>query len=303
MADTAIVICATRSWLAPACVTLLSVARNLGNSKADFYIIVDGLTSEDETEVAAFEAKHGVKFKLVNFSSKDFQHLDAHRYSVATFMRLELNHLLPNTLKRVLYLDSDILALKDLQPLLEVDMKGKPLAAVPEVKLAPRRGVLTDIHRKTIGFTGNEDYFNAGVLLFDWQATLKSGLLQRAADILNSGQKFEFLDQDALNLAFKDQWLALPLKWNVEQTSAFYLGIDAALRHFNHAAKPWDWRGVMGYARYNDYYAQALQGLALERFLSKKKQGSPLLANIEFGWRAISLHQRRFLRKRYAKLL
>ena len=202
-----------------------------------------------------------------------------------------------------MFLDSDVLALADVSPLLQFDLKGQALGAVPEVKMAPGRGILTDRHRRKLGIASSSDYFNAGVLLFDWKKTLATDMLGKARTLLLSGKHFEFLDQDALNLVYESQWLALPLKWNIEQSAACYLNVEPVLRHFNHAAKPWDWSHIMAYAPHHQYYVDALKGLALQHFLQKPKRGNPLLASFEYHFRKASLHQRRFLAQKYAGLL
>ncbi len=301
--NTAIITCVNENWLAPACVTLLSAQRNQGMAKADFIIVVDQLSSEGRHEVAEFEAHHKIKIILKTHKPQGFSSLDPHRYSSATFLRLCLPQIISQNYQRVLYLDSDVLALADVSPMLQFDLKGQTLGAVPEIKMAHGRGILTDRHRRKLGITSSADYFNAGVLLFDWQQTLKKQMLEKARNLLLSGRNFEFLDQDALNLVYENQWLALPLKWNVEQSAACYLNVAPALRHFNHAAKPWDWSHVLGYAPYHQYYVDALKGLALQRFLQKPKRGSPLLASIEYHFRRASLHQQHFLRHKYANLL
>ena len=300
---TAIVTCVNENWLAPACVTLLSASRNFGDADADLIIVVDSLTDQGRRDVKEFETRHGLAINLAVNQPQGFSNLDPHRYSSATFLRLCLPQIISQNYQRVLYLDSDILALANIAPLLRVNLDGQSLGAVPEVKMAPGRGILTDRHRRKLGFPKGSDYFNAGVLLFDWQQTLASQMLDKASTLLRSGRNFEFLDQDALNVAYLNQWQALPLKWNVEQSAACYLQVEPALRHFNHAAKPWDWPNIMAYAQHHQYYVDALEDLALQRFLQKPKRGNPTLATIEYHFRNASLHQRRFLRKRYAHLL
>ncbi len=300
---TAIVTCVNEAWLAPACVTLLSVSRNLDRAEATLFVVADQLSPQSRADVAAFESHHKININLVTHAPVGFAGLDAHRYSSATFLRLCLPEIIPQTYARLLYLDSDVLALADVATLLTVELGGKALGAVPEIKLTHGRGFLTDRHRRHIGLSKTQEYFNAGVLLFDWPQTCANHLLEKSRDMLLSGKRFEFFDQDVLNLVFQNQWKVLPLKWNVEQSAACYLGVAPALRHFNHAAKPWDWPKIMAYAPHHEYYREALEGLALSRFLNKPKRGHPLLASIEYHFRRVSLHQRNFLRKRYANLL
>ena len=299
----AIATCVNENWLAPACVTLLSASRNLDGTTADLFIVADKLSQQGHNNVTAFAQRHGIAINVKTHLPLGFDGLNPHRYSAATFLRLCLPEIIPFTYARLLYLDSDVLAFENLQPLLGVDLQGKALGAVPEVKLAPRRGILTDLHRRKIGLPKQSDYFNAGVLLFDWQQICARQLLQKAKDKLLRGQNFPFFDQDALNLVFQDDWQALPLKWNVEQSAHCYLDVKPALRHFNHAAKPWDWPNIMSYAEAYKYYEQALANLALQRFMQNPKRGNPTLARIEYHFRKASLHQRRFLRRKYANLL
>ena len=300
---TAVITCVNENWLAPACVTLLSVQRNLGAIHADFIIVVDHLSVQGRRDVTEFEAHHKIKIIIEVYQPQGFSSLNPHRYSSATFLRLCLPQIISLNYQRILYLDSDVLALADVSPLLQYDLKSRTLGAVPEVKMAQGRGILTDRHRRKLGIAQSADYFNAGVLLFDWQKTLANHMLDKARALLLSGRNFEFLDQDALNLVYESRWTALPLKWNVEQSAACYLNVAPALRHFNHAVKPWDWSHILGYAPYHQYYVDALKGLALESFLQKPKRGRPLLASIEYHFRKASLHQSSFLRHKYADLL
>ena len=300
---TAIVTCVSESWLAPACVTLLSVSRNLASVAVDFHIVVDGLSAQSRLHVNEFARRHKIKINLITHTPEGFSSLNSQRYSRATFLRLCLPQIFSQKYQRLLYLDSDVLALADLSSLLKIDLGGKTLAAVPEVKMAHRRGVMTDYHRRVIGLPKNADYFNAGVLFFDWQKTCAEHLLEKARDLLLTGKYFKHLDQDVLNLTAQGQWLALPLKYNVDQSAASYLNVAPALRHFNHAAKPWDWPRFMAYGPHHAYYQEALMGLALSQFLTQPKRGNPLQASLEFYFRKASLHQRFLLSRRYAHLI
>ena len=302
-AAVAVVTCVTQSWLAPALVTMLSVSQQLNKKEADLIIICDTLDREGRADAFEFIQHHNIQVEIRTFALDDFQKIDPGRYSLAAFLRLCLPQILEKDYQRVLYLDSDILALAPLDVLLSADLADLPLGAVPEIKLTSGRGILTDRYRKKIGLDAHAEYFNSGVLLFDWQKTLASGLISKSKELLLAGQTFRFADQDALNLTFANKWHALPIKWNVEQSAINYLNLAPALRHFNHSAKPWWNKNVVGYRQYHAFYTAALRGLALENFLRKKGNGSSLLANIEFLWRKMSLHQRRFLRKRFAHLI
>ena len=85
--------------------------RNLGAAKADFIIVVDKLSVEGPHDVAEFETRHKIKINLKAHEPQGFSSLDPHRYSSATFLRLCLPEIISQNYQRVLYLDSDVLAL------------------------------------------------------------------------------------------------------------------------------------------------------------------------------------------------
>lgn len=105
--------------------------------------------------------------------------------------------------EKVLYLDADLLVLKNLEDIFEIDMKGHPIAAVMD--------------------TDNQS-FNSGVLLIDnglWKrenmteqlVNETNGSLQQALE--GNIPKFNG-DQTIFNKVFRDRWLALDKRMNLQ---------------------------------------------------------------------------------------
>ena len=124
----AIVVCCTPNWLPYAACTLKSCVDQGGSRVADLYVICMGVTERDRKSFAAFLARHcfsatlidgELPEKLVKNSQK--------RFSAAAFLRLTLNEILAPDYQRVLYLDSDILALSPMASLFDIELGGKPL--------------------------------------------------------------------------------------------------------------------------------------------------------------------------------
>ena len=167
------------------------------------------------------------------------------------WFRCLLSELLPDV-DRVLYLDADTLVVSDVDPLLEFDLADAPLAAVPDVLMPSDRPRVS-----ALGITDFRRYLNAGVLLLDLEqlrAENASDELLRVA--FASGTKFEWGDQDALNVVFAGRWRVLHPRWNAQgtmfrapETAAEVLGEDPAaealsspgILHFEgpNLCKPW----------------------------------------------------------------
>ncbi|WP_330847969.1 glycosyltransferase family 8 protein, partial [Streptococcus suis] len=82
--------------------------------------------------------------------------------SLETYFRILLPSQLPE-LDRILYLDCDILVKGSLNPLWESDLTHHYLAGVNELDMLHDNSD----YRQKIGFTPQDIYVNAGVLLFN----------------------------------------------------------------------------------------------------------------------------------------
>ena len=140
--------------------------------------------------------------------------------------------------ERVLYLDSDLVVNRDLQPLFDISLEGKLAAAVGDA-----------------GGYG----FNAGVLLIDNQAWKERQLQEtfiketdRIMGLVQSGQMEDFNgDQTVLNHVLAQDWLALDKIYNLQvghDLVAFYSGWNGHFEldqepliiHYTTFRKPWN---------------------------------------------------------------
>ena len=160
--------------------------------------------------------------------------------SAATYARFLIPELFPAEIRRVLYLDADMLALDDLRPVWETNLGGKPVGAARDVMDAILKS----------GEAGWDDvprvphYFNAGMLLMDLPTWRAERVSERAMDYLVAHPKTRMSDQDALNVACDGRWHELDQRWNFPCHRSGNLGeLPAAKRpgiaHFITYRKPW----------------------------------------------------------------
>jgi lipopolysaccharide biosynthesis glycosyltransferase len=167
----------------------------------------------------------------------------------ATWYRIFLPELLPDV-ERILYLDSDLIALADLGPLWETDLGEHYLAAVTNV-LEPHYAE----RLRRAGFDPGS-YFNAGVMLVNLERMRRDGCSEALRSYgAEHASSLVLRDQDALNAVLGGDRLALHPRWNcmnahfVFPWSADVFGperlaeaqADPAIRHFEGpgANKPW----------------------------------------------------------------
>jgi lipopolysaccharide biosynthesis glycosyltransferase len=148
------------------------------------------------------------------------------RMTAATLLRF----LLPTVLKdidRVVYLDCDLVVLKDITTLYDTDLSGYPLAACLDFWLTggppfapPIVGWgVAEWHkflREVVGLADCKAYFNAGVLVMDLKRFRNTGLIQAAEEFLEqTNYETVFVDQDALNHVINGAFVRLDSRWNI----------------------------------------------------------------------------------------
>ena len=200
------VVCATDGNYLPHCVAML---QSLGTHQSDpdlrVYLIYDNTSTEVLTKAIAHLHSILPSISLIKASAGPLQGFPVNGHAtVATYFRLLLPELLPMSVKRVIFIDSDTIVLDNLNELWQLPLEGKALAAVPEHPLACRH------HGYIYG-----EYFNAGIMLVDLEKW-------RSSDMLNRGRIFarehpdrmRHWDQDVLNNVFDGDWLAIGDRWN-----------------------------------------------------------------------------------------
>ncbi len=279
----AIVVCATPNWLAPAAVTLLSCAQNGAEKIAELIIVSSSVNQIEQQKLATFNRIHNTSIKLINVRIDELEKFATGPLGVGTLMRLKLDEFLPRHFERVLYLDSDVLCETECAPLFAMDMDGQILAAVESTAMISWINPKTNSHKMLIGLALDAPYFNAGVLLFDWQKILKSKFLQTSLALLHTNPSWRFNDQDVLNAVAQGRWKKLSHNWNLTKKTADYLSMKPGFRHFNGPLKPWNCKTRFGYAKYRKYYEQSLATTDWADFIKQPQKPWPIREN----WMAI----------------
>jgi lipopolysaccharide biosynthesis glycosyltransferase len=224
------------NFWAPAYATMRSVCL-FTRRRADlvFHLCHRTLTPEHRADLEAITAEFPVELRWYDLDASElFRDVagrmpENKRLSNIVYARLMIDRLVGPDVQRVLYLDCDMLVRDNIEKLFDIDMEGKPIAAV-------RR----DLKGNRDIFDIADPYFNAGMVLIDvgqWRAAdimgrmeqaLKDGIMQRI-----------YYDQDFLNLVFSNNWLILPWRWNTIDARHAHEGLDPAILHYTGEAKPW----------------------------------------------------------------
>ena len=231
-------------------VLLTSIRINHQDGCFDLYLLHQSLNEEQLAPAAACCQKAGILFHPIRVDETLFENAPTNsRYPKEMYYRLLAPFLLPSHLKKVLYLDPDILVINPLYALWETDLSDYLFAAAAHTGKTELSNNVNRIRLKT-----DHDYYNSGVLLMN----LKKGrdMIRREeifAFVAEHGSELFLPDQDVLNALYGSEVLALDdaiwnydarnyrnyllrsggvrdMKWVMQQTS---------ILHFCGRAKPW----------------------------------------------------------------
>lgn len=244
-----VVMACDERYAAPLATALRSlVEANLRHWPIDVYILSPRLSPATQLRVAGSLPRDAASIEYIYTDVTGFKSFTTRPHiSHMTFARLLLTDVLSHVTGRILYLDSDVLVLKDLGRIWETDMRGSVVAAVRDdidEQIKRDRSEYDDVPRV-------RNYFNAGVLLIDMDAWRVEQISERAITYLTEHPTTRFSDQDALNVACDGRWKELQPAWNFQDLGGQlgcretpFASVDAdklpAIVHFVTNRKPWD---------------------------------------------------------------
>lgn len=228
-------------------------------SKYNFYVMTLGVS---EADIQALKALAGENVSVEVLPQKDvdlFYIRDTH-VSKTSLLKYYIADVLPN-LDKVLYIDSDVLVLHDLNSFFNTDIEGKYLAAVKDPSW-----FFENMHVVELGLEERGFYFNSGVMLMNLQKIRDDNLVKALEDYTNNNFR-TYMDQDALNVVVGNDVALLPFEANA--INFFFEHVDMQ---------------TMGnfYGRNWQSYEQIFAPVTILHFASVKKPDSISVPPTEF---------------------
>lgn len=213
---------AANDYFIPYCATFLKSVAEHGNSKKNYDIL---LLSQDVSDINVkkmeklLSAWENVSLRVIDPSVLIDQytfHIRGH-FSKETYYRLVLPELLPNY-DKVLYLDSDMIAMDDVAKIYDENVDSYLLAACHDADTAGLyNGYEKDKKRYTdqvLKLKEPYQYFQAGVLLLNLKEFRKRYTTKQILDFAVS-ENWQLLDQDILNKLCEGAVKYIDMSWNV----------------------------------------------------------------------------------------
>ncbi|HTH83262.1 MAG TPA: glycosyltransferase [Mucilaginibacter sp.] len=137
-------------------------------------------------------------------------------YPINTYLRVIIPYFIPKTVKKILYLDVDMIMLNDISLLWNTDIGEYPIGAVSDSMDHNVKTIRTGIiNHEELGLNPDEKYFNAGLIIIDIDKWLAGDYTKKTFDAINNNKKYAGLgDQYGLNIAFIGKWHEIDPLWS-----------------------------------------------------------------------------------------
>lgn len=218
-----IAICINENYLMPSGVMLCSLFEN----NKEEQIVVHALLGKDgdkcKQPLKDLTSKYHQKilfYDMSQISMDDFPvglHFQESFITIEAYYRLFLMNVLPRTMDKVLYLDSDIVICGSIRELWEIDISDVAVGAVPDC-------FHQDIHETNrIGYEVGLGIFNSGVLLINLNYWREHDVMKEFVVYAKEAKDhLKYHDQDVLNYVFRHCKKELPIRFNLQTIHMYY---------------------------------------------------------------------------------
>jgi Lipopolysaccharide biosynthesis proteins, LPS:glycosyltransferases len=211
-----------------------SIEKNLiPNQTIDIYIVEDKVSQANKKKL-----ERSVNALITTLNWKERNQIipkninlpvDRSNLPLTIYIRLFLPYLVPDNVDKILYLDVDMIVLRDLSGLFNTELNDKVIGAVIDP------GIVTFDHAwngvlnyQDLGLNGKSKYFNSGLMLINTKKWKEQDIATKVIRCVEQNIQFaNYPDQYGLNVVLNNQWLELDSRWNhfstLEHTNPFLI--------------------------------------------------------------------------------
>ena len=198
------------NYLAP----FYTLAASIYKNNPDIHIVIHCITRDiNETEIERIKSfvlrNRGeiIFYRMDDILIRNFIGTIQGNWTIAVYYKIFFPLLVPQSLEKLIYLDTDTLVINKLDDLYNANLGKYPLGAVYDnyVRTQPEIGIIEE-----------NNYFNSGVLLINLTVWREQKITEKTIDFLNKNlEKIIYVDQDGLNAVLKYNWMHIDKKFNL----------------------------------------------------------------------------------------
>lgn len=212
-----IAFCLDNNYLMPCGVALCSVCENNKSEDITFHIVSTNLNAASQQSLENISTRYGKQIHFYKIDESLINRFPAkedgqpEQITLAAYIRIFLCDLLPQEVKKVLYLDCDLVVTDNLAEMWNIDLVEYAGAAVPDYCCDDIR------HYNRMKIDPKYQYCNSGVFLLNLEYWREHNVLDQMITFFKEHRERVFYhDQDLLNGVLYDKIVRLDAKFNVQ---------------------------------------------------------------------------------------
>ena len=202
-----IVVIADDGFMEPSIVMLTSAKEN---KKVDSHYRIHFIYNHvSRLYKAKLKELHAPDFEIVEYDVPEKSYFEEVNIKIhvtpTTFLKLEIPEILRDV-DKVIHIDGDVIVQGDLSQMYNIELADNVLGVVRSIRIE-KSGLIQKM--------GIEKYFNAGIMMMNLDSMRRNGDSEKLIDMLrNIPEEWNMLEQDCMNVYYKDRCLYLPIKYN-----------------------------------------------------------------------------------------
>lgn len=156
-------------------------------------------------------------------------------FGVEAYSRLFCAFKLPKEVKKILYIDADMICTGDIKELYDIEFDGKTWVACQDIGIQEK-----DLQR--LNLPKKYPYINTGMLLINTEKLRENYTEEKIVKLIKENRQYLiYPDQDFINKIFKDDIRIIDSKYNLLAKSVRYkdLKTEPLIIHYAGSIKPW----------------------------------------------------------------
>lgn len=259
--------------------TMASILYNSNpQDKYHFYIITNYISQFNRECLKSLNYIRKFKTTFIYIDKGEFANLDVNNnLGTSTFFRFKALQI--SKIKKLIYLDVDIIVRKDIAELYNENVDNYYFAGVEDI-IAP-------VNKKDYDISPESNYVNAGVLLFNMEYCRKNNALNKLMNFIHSPWDKKWNDQHIINYVFQNKIKLVDITWNHMYCYTNYYDLGdyyhdlknkSAIIHFITEKKPWlpqydviNAEEYFKYLKMTPYYKQFIYDYKFDAILHELK--------------------------------
>lgn len=212
---------ADEAFAMPMAVMLHSALKNIAdNQQVHVFAIDGGIKESSKKKILDSLNNNLVTFDWIQAPDSLPENLPIAKHVLphinkSTYYRLLLSRILPDNIEKIIYLDSDLVILGDLNELWQMEIANNYVMAAQDCGIPVVSAPYGIKKYNELGISPTQKYFNAGVLVMNISKWRSEDIDVKLFKYLETHREFvQHHDQEAMNAVFAGAWGEISPQWN-----------------------------------------------------------------------------------------